>query len=147
MKLEKAHKLARNYYRRITALFPKDFLNYAKKHKILKYLYPDKAILGQKMAQLVFTFLLILMPLLAYLLFQLSGNYVAVVKEKAGKEQALSYWENVLSKSPNLPDAYYKAAVYALSLNQKEKARGYIEKALFLDPEFEEAKALLKAIR
>lgn len=94
-----------------------------------------------------FTFLLILLPLLGYLLFQFSKEYSAVSNERVVKEKALLYWESVITKYPNLPDAYYKAAVYALGLNKKEKALEFLQKAIFLDPEFKEAKLLEKAIR
>lgn len=52
------------------------------------------------------------------------------------------YWEGVISEHPNVPDGYYNAAIYAGMLGDKEKAMEYVKKALFLDPDFSEAKEL-----
>ena len=67
-------------------------------------------------------------------------EYRRVVKE-------FQYWESVISKHPNFPDGYYNAAIIAAQLGEKEKAVGYLDRALEFDPDFTEARELEKQLK
>ncbi|HVZ66816.1 MAG TPA: tetratricopeptide repeat protein [Patescibacteria group bacterium] len=69
-------------------------------------------------------------------------QYTSMLDSKKRVQDSLSYWESVVKDHPNLTDGYYNAAVYAVELGDKNKAIGYLDKALELDPSFEKAKAL-----
>lgn len=60
---------------------------------------------------------------------------------------ALVYWEEVIRKHPNFPDAYYQAGVHSLRLNSGEKALMYLDKAILLDPAFEDALKLKSSLQ
>lgn len=59
----------------------------------------------------------------------------------------LKTWESIAQKFPNFKDAYYQLAVLSYRLGDFEKAREYIKKALFLDPNFEKARELDRLLR
>lgn len=54
----------------------------------------------------------------------------------------LKTWESVVQNFPNFKDAYFELAVISYRLGDLEKAREYIKKALYLDPNFEKARDL-----
>lgn len=63
-------------------------------------------------------------------------------QQKLKEQRNLLYWEQVIAKHPNYPDAFYNAAYYAARLSQKEKAIEYVQKALYFDPNFRLAEDL-----
>ncbi|HVT01556.1 MAG TPA: tetratricopeptide repeat protein [Patescibacteria group bacterium] len=73
-------------------------------------------------------------------------HYVNLLDGKKRVQDNLSYWESVVEDHPNLTDGYYNAAVYAVELGNKNKAIGYLDKALELDPSFDKARELEKRI-
>lgn len=46
----------------------------------------------------------------------------------------LKFWNDFISKNQNYPDAYFQAAVLEYRLGEISKARKYVEKGLFLEP-------------
>ena len=129
----------KNYYRKITELLQirfklfiknleKDFLSAMKKENI-KLQFANFTILFLIM---LFIFLLIY-GALSYL------DFLKITEERKSAENSLSYWEEIIGKHPNVPDSYYNAAIYAVSLKQKSKAIDYVGKALRLDSDFKEA--------
>lgn len=76
------------------------------------------------------------------ILIYLSGNYLSL-KQKREKELASLYsWENLIRQFPNYPEVYYQAAIHAGNLKDNQKSVEYIEKALLLNPNMDEAKRL-----
>lgn len=54
--------------------------------------------------------------------------------------------QEVIKEHPDQSDAYYTAALYALRLKDFETAKTYLNQALFLNPDMNEAKILLQQI-
>ena len=83
---------------------------------------------------------------LGILLNQTYQKYQSELVVRQQVKEKLIYWESVISQHPQFPVAYYEAAVYATRLSEHEKAKDFIEKALFIDPNFFEAEVLAKEL-
>lgn len=70
-------------------------------------------------------------------LFLLNQHYSNMQKERNVGLASLSAWESKIKKFPNQPQAYVAASLYALRLNDRQKAHEYATKAVFLDPSLE----------
>lgn len=128
------------YYRIFTAFIPKRiFLVYSFYFSRL-----DKALrLGLEFySRLLFVYLILVFVSLSFVAYQLFKIDKYQERRKEASIERLQYWEKVLSSYQNYPDAYYEVSYYALQLRQKIKATDYITKALFYDPNFNEAKRL-----
>ncbi len=87
--------------------------------------------------------------LLIFLIYYVVSSYLQFIEVKDRHDSAerdLAYWEVISKQHPNFPDGYYNAALYAAMLGQKEKSVDLLERAIALDPEFEEAKELSQQI-
>lgn len=73
-------------------------------------------------------------------------NYLSISEARQKSQDSLSYWEEVLTRHPNSPDAYYNAGKYALELGDRAGAATFLERAITLDPSFEKAKILAQQI-
>ena len=104
------------------------------------------ALARQGLAIFIITFLLSLSATLGYLLVQTMKEYQAEQAQKAKVETKFSYWQYVVEHNPKFPPGYYQAAIYALRLGKKEKAIQWLDKAIELDPNFNEAERLLEKI-
>ncbi len=96
---------------------------------------------------LVCSFLLVVILGAMYQLFEsvqilsfTSRQRDAVIAERA-------YWEDVIRRHEGYRDAYFKAGVLSYQLGARDKARLYVQKALEIDPEFEEARDFVKKVR
>ncbi|PIT89024.1 MAG: hypothetical protein COU27_02560 [Candidatus Levybacteria bacterium CG10_big_fil_rev_8_21_14_0_10_36_7] len=126
-----------NYYRKITALLP----------RVKKSIDKIKLGFNKKMVKknllIFFLFFLFLTSIfLAYCSFEIYQLYNRVDADYKKGINSLSYWEAVVEKHPNYTDAYYKLALEAFKIKKFDKAAEYLDKALFLDPNFEKAKDL-----
>ncbi len=68
-------------------------------------------------------------------------------KQKIDKERQeiiseINFWQGIASKYKGYRDAYYQLAVLEYRLKDFDKAKFYLEKALALDPNFEEGRRL-----
>lgn len=111
-------KKKKNYYRTITERLPQDLFR--------------------------FSLFFLCLSFVAFLLFvvYLFQAYEKVKYERQGAIDSLSYWESVVLKQPNSPDAYYQAGIYAAKLGESQKAIGFLDKAVKLDPSFKKANSL-----
>lgn len=109
----------RDYYRRITELLPRSFL----KGYLLVFLLVTSAVL------------------FLYLLASFS-DYSNAHEEWLRTRDNSTYWQEVAIKQGNSPDAYYQAGLYAAELHDNQKAIGFLNRAIELDPGFEKAKKL-----
>jgi tetratricopeptide (TPR) repeat protein len=57
-------------------------------------------------------------------------------------EREIIKWEKVISEKHNYRDAYFRLAVLNYQIFKNEAARQYLDKAMALDPNFEEGKRL-----
>lgn len=145
-------------YRSFTVLFPGAFFSRFKKIKksvkqasttIQKlFVWPGvskKQLEGRLLGFFLIYFILFLVVLGAYLL-ELQTEYKRVVVERKKELANLAYWEEIVKKHPNFPDAYYNAAVHSARLNDRQQAYFYLEKALELDPTFQKAQEFKKKL-
>lgn len=102
---------------------------------------------GVSISRYLFFYLVGLFIFLFLLATFLLRVYQGVAMVRTGEEKKLFYWETIIHEHPNFPDAYFKAAVSAVRLREKDKARGYLDQALTLDPLFKEAEALKERIK
>lgn len=135
-----------NYYRKITVGLPQSFSKgYKRLNKVL-----DPALSQDNLRQHGFNFLLLFLVLL--FIFSLISaillhySYGELRKNYGETVNKLDYWEKVVMDYPAFPDGYYNAAIFAGILGEKQKALNYLDKALKLDPDFEDAKELEEAI-
>lgn len=83
---------------------------------------------------------------LGILITQAHQKWTNTQEIRRREEKKLEWYEGILRKYKDFPDAYYNAALHAAKLGKKEKARGYIKKALEYDPGFTKAEELKQAI-
>jgi len=57
-------------------------------------------------------------------------------------EREISKWETVIAEKHNYRDAYFRLAVLNYQIFKNDKAGQYLDKAMALDPNFEEGKRL-----
>lgn len=70
------------------------------------------------------------------------------LEQKRGEVlSSISHWEKVAATYPGYRDAYFTLAVLYYQLNEKEKAREYLEKALTIDPNFEKGRELERKLK
>lgn len=80
---------------------------------------------------------------------QLSSSLQTYREAKADRDRVvyeLSFWEQVLRIHPDYRDAYFKLALLRYRLGDTTSSKGYVQKALDIDPNFEEGKQLQKLL-
>ncbi|MGE5041661.1 MAG: hypothetical protein ACM3IJ_02050 [Candidatus Levyibacteriota bacterium] len=68
--------------------------------------------------------------------------YQQIQRTRAEEVKSLASWEKLIHKYPNYPEVYFEGAVYAARLKDNQKAMEYLNKALLLNPNYQEAKKL-----
>lgn len=76
------------------------------------------------------------------ILVNLGLKHGQFLKTKEIREREYEYWSSVANQFPNVPDILYNAGVASINVGKKEKALGFLDKALRLDPLFIEAQQL-----
>jgi len=102
--------------------------------------------LTRQYAQFTLTVLILLSLALLWQLYVLSSGYYKATLERVYAEKRLVYWSSIIDKLPNSPDAYFQAAAYSYALGENTKARAFLDRALYLDPEFKDAMELRKKL-
>lgn len=124
-----------NYPRKITALFPRSFksiFNGVFFHYLAQFLF------------LVLLFQVLLLILTGFVLRYAFEKKKVVIAQRQNVQE---YWIKVAGQYPQSPDVLYNVAVSSKNIGDKKTAILYIEKALRLDPLFEEAKALSNELK
>lgn len=65
-----------------------------------------------------------------------------VKEERVNQAKEIAYWEDIVKKYSNYRDGYFKLALLTYQLGKKDEAKGYLQKALVIDPNFAEGRAL-----
>ena len=68
-------------------------------------------------------------------------------QEQKRIEAQILKWERTLEKYPGYRDAYLRLSVLNWRINNEEKAKGHLQKAKELDPNFEMTKELEKIVQ
>lgn len=67
--------------------------------------------------------------------------------EKTKIESEIKLWEAISAKYQGYKEAYYQLALLNYRIGETDKSRNYIERALYLDPNFEKARDLQKTLK
>jgi len=76
-------------------------------------------------------------------------NYLALKQVQFDRTHVLAetlYWQKIIQKYPSYRDAYFRLAVLANSIGEKEQARAYLLKTIELDPTFDKGKEMLQRL-
>ncbi|MCL4354314.1 tetratricopeptide repeat protein [Patescibacteria group bacterium] len=103
---------------------------------------------ASKTLKFIFLFnTLALTIILSYVSYQSYKIYEETREKRVEKLKELSYWQDILNKHPNYPDAYLKQAENYYVLGDKAKAVELLNKALLIDPNFKAASDLLNQLK
>lgn len=58
----------------------------------------------------------------------------------------IAFWEKIIAEKPDYRDAYLQLSILNYQIYENEKAKIYLKKVLYLDPNFESAKKLEKIL-
>lgn len=133
----KAPKKSPSIYRRFTDKFRKFD---KKRSKLLKKLK----------LQLVVSIYVITIFLILYFSFDLLQNFqrqkeINFQREKI--ESQIKLWQDISNKFMNYKEAYFKLATLEYELGDADKAKFYLDKALYIDPNFEKARELQNILK
>lgn len=67
--------------------------------------------------------------------------------ERTKIKSEIKLWEAISAKYQGYKEAYYQLALLNYRIGETDKAKFYVNKALYLDPNFEKARDLQKTIR
>jgi len=92
----------------------------------------------------ILVFAIISVLTVGIVIFSLSfyKNYTMYQKlfgKRQNLQNQINFWESVWQKYPGYKDAYFRAAILEYQLSDFQKAQDYNQKALMLDPNFENA--------
>lgn len=79
-------------------------------------------------------------------LWQNSGALARIKQERARYVQEIAYWKRVVDKYQGYRDGYFKLALLTYQLGEKAQARSYLQKAMELDPNFQEGRAFAQKL-
>jgi tetratricopeptide (TPR) repeat protein len=91
---------------------------------------------------LVFATILILIVGIVVFSFKFYENYVSyqkLLEKRQNLQSKINFWQSVWQKYPGYKDAYFQAAILEYQLGDLQQAQNYNQKALLLDPNFENA--------
>lgn len=94
---------------------------------------------------LVFFVAITLVVGIAFFTLKIYKNYVIFQNlsvKRQNLQNQISFWQSVVDKYDGYKDAYFRIGLLEYQLGDFQKARNYNEKALLLDPNFEDAKNL-----
>lgn len=61
--------------------------------------------------------------------------------------EQIGYWQSVVEKRPDYRDGYFQLSVLSYQIGKKDDAIVYLEKALQIDPNFEEGRKLEQLLK
>ena len=132
-----------NIYRRITERgvlqkLPKLTFSLSLQPKLKKYL-----VIFTAMA--IFVVIIILTVGIAFFSVKVYQNYQAITQINVQRQQIqdkINFWQSIADKYEGYKDAYFQMAILDYNLGNFKKAKLENQKALTLDPNFEDAKNL-----
>ncbi len=103
---------------------------------VLKQIFLNALIVGLFIFVLAFLYI-------SYVNFEKLSRISA---EKLDLEGKVKVWEDITKKYPGHKEAYFQAGLIHYRLKNYEKANSYVDRAIFVDPDYEDAKKLKKLI-
>lgn len=95
---------------------------------------------------LIYTSLIILISFLFFDLYNYYTTQENLKQERKKIANKIVTWQSVIEKYPNFKDAYLQLGTLEYRMGNFERAKGYVKKALVLDPEYSDAIELDKRI-
>lgn len=128
---KKPAKKSPSFYRNI----PERFSIFTKKNK--------RVLSSLKFEILVFLYavMILFIILLVFDLFSNMQRQKKVNFQREKIESEIKLWQDIASKFKNYKEAYYQLAVLEYELGDKEKAKYYLDKSLYIDPNFDKARS------
>lgn len=86
------------------------------------------------------------------IIFLSLANIILWTKNEIAKQKRMpikneiAYWENLIQETPTYRDGYLKLATLYWQLEDKEKVKENLDKAIEVDPNYEETKRLRKQL-
>lgn len=116
--------------------FPKNF-RFITEKIISKYIHRHR-----RRLLIGFTTLLILLAIVTVSLDAYLNYYEnkRLIQERGEIGKEIKFWQSAVDRFPNYRDAYFKLALLNYQLKNFDKAKGYLNKTLKLDPNFKEGK-------
>lgn len=132
-----------NIYRFITESAPVKNL---KKHKF-RLLNQPKLKKCLTFLSIILVFLIVMILAFGVMLFSLKiyksiVYYKQISLERQNLQSQINFWKSIRQKYDGYADAYFRIAVLEYRLGNFNQAIEYNQKALFLDPNFKDAKKL-----
>lgn len=106
-------------------------------------LHEEKVLFAAILTAVVF------LGMVIYAAAQLSSSLQGYKTAKVERDKIvyeLSFWEQVVRSHPDYRDAYFKMALLRYQLGDKVSSKGYLQKAMEIDPNFEEGKKLKEVL-
>ena len=96
---------------------------------------------------IILVFLIVILILAGIAVFSVKlynyfNSYRQISAQRQNLEEKINFWQSIADKYEGYKDAYFQIALLAYRLGNFEKAKEYNNKALLLDPNFEDAKKL-----
>ncbi|MBI4096886.1 MAG: hypothetical protein HY428_00530 [Candidatus Levybacteria bacterium] len=79
-------------------------------------------------------------------LWQNNEALAKVKQERARYVQEVAFWKRVVDQYDGYRDGYFKLALLTYQLGEKTQARSYLQKAMELDPNFQEGRAFAQKL-
>ena len=96
---------------------------------------------------IILVFLIVILILAGIAVFSVKlynyfNSYRQISAQRQNLEEKINFWQSIADKYEGYKDAYFQIALLEYRLGNFEKAKEYNNKALLLDPNFEDAKKL-----
>ncbi len=139
--------MKKQYYRIFTDFLPKEWRAVQKQgKKVFTYISQEIKKAEKHFNNLILFDLIISFFILAYFAIGFFSILKSVKSERLAVNKKFAYWKEVIRNYPNFPVAYYNAALFAWQLQKKSEAVNLLDKAIFLNPNFNEALELRSVI-
>lgn len=91
--------------------------------------------------------ILVIMGIQAVSIYSLLSQRTIIEKQREEISREILFWEEIAITHPDYPDALFKLAILSYRVKENEKSWEYVKKALFLNPNFIEAKQLAQILQ
>lgn len=98
-----------------------------------------RKLIAHNLRNLLFIFLTVTVLFQIQMIVVLNSSYNLASKNNRERIEEYQYWENVAGQYPNIPDILYNASISSANAGHKVEALEFVNKALRIDPLFDEA--------
>lgn len=91
--------------------------------------------------------ILVVIGIAAVSIYSLLPQRTIIEEQRDALSREILFWEEIATTHPDYSDALFKLAILSYRVKENKKAWEYVKKALFLDPNFNEAKQLQQILQ